>query len=285
MMQPKIVLLLTCFLGLAPQMAGAAAVSPPEAGLLVPHRAVYDLELGSARASSTVAGVRGRLVFEFTGSVCDGFTQNMRFVMGVSNRDGGETMSDLRSNTWENPTGDSFRFAVDDFQNAEAADQTTGSAVRETGRGAVDVNLAKPQAAKVSLLPGTVFPVQHTIALLGAAMRGEHVMSAFLYDGSDKGKKAYFTNSIIGAARPASVSPDLADVKNAERLNHLKSWPVNIAYYDNESAKAEGIPAHEMSFVFYENGVVRQLLIDYGSLSVKGTLAQIEFYEPAKCPK
>jgi len=261
-----------------------AGVLPPEALMLAPHRAVYDLELGAARASSSVAGVRGRLVFEFTGNVCEGFTQNMRFVMGVSNRDGGETMSDLRSTTWETPSGDKFKFAVDDFQNAEPSDASAGSADRPSEHGAIAVNLAKPKAEKLSLLPDTIFPVQHTIRLLGAAIRGEHAMAANLFDGSDKGQKASFTNSIIGKLRPASASADIAAVKNAERLTSLRSWPVNIAYYASESAKAEGTPEHEMAFTVYENGVVSKLNIDYGSLSVKGTLSEIEFYPPAKCP-
>jgi EipB-like len=261
----------------------AAGVLPPEAQMLAPHRAVYDLELGSTRASSTVSGVRGRLVFEFTGNVCEGFTQNMRFVMGVSNRDGGETMSDLRSTTWETPSGDKFRFSINDFQNAEQSDATSGSAERHGEKGVVDVSLAKPSEAKVALVPGTIFPVQHTIALLGTALRGGHVMAANLFDGSEKGKKASFTNSIIGAVRPASASPEMASIKNAGRLAGLRSWPVTIAYFDTDSAKAEGVPAHEMSFQFYENGVVGQLSIDYGTLSVKGTLAEIEFYPTAIC--
>ncbi len=270
------------WLALAP--LASAGVLPPEALMLAPHRAVYDLELGSARASSSVAGVRGRLVFEFTGNVCDGFTQNMRFVMGVSNRDGGETMSDLRSTTWETPSGDKFKFTVDDFQNAEPSDATAGSAERPAEHDAVAVSLAKPKTEKLSLLPDTIFPVQHTIRLIGAAIRGEHAMAANLFDGSDKGQKASFTNSIIGKLHPAAVSPDFAAVKNAERLNTLRSWPVNIAYYGTESAKAEGTPEHEMAFTVFENGVVSKLTIDYGSLSVKGTLAEIEFYPPAKCP-
>ena len=262
----------------------SAGVLPPEALMLAPHRAVYDLELGAARASSSVAGVRGRLVFEFTGNVCEGFTQNMRFVMGVSNRDGGETMSDLRSTTWETPSGDKFKFTVDDFQNAEPSDATAGSAERPAEHDAVAVSLAKPKTEKLSLLPDTIFPVQHTIRLIGAALRGEHAMAANLFDGSDKGQKASFTNSIIGALHPAAASPDFAAVKNAERLSTLRSWPVNIAYYGTESAKAEGTPEHEMAFTVFENGVVSKLTIDYGSLSVKGTLAEIEFYPPAKCP-
>ena len=261
--------------------AHAAAVSPPEASKLAPHRAIYDLELGNSRSSSSVTSVKGRLVFEFTGSVCEGFTQNMRFVMNINNRDGGSTLSDLRSTTFETSGGDSFKFSFNDFQNDEPTDTTIGNAVREDEGGAVAVNLAKPQESKVSLPAGTLFPVQQTIALLAAAMRGDHMLAAELYDGSDKGQKAFFTNSVIGVAQLGS--PDLEPVKNAERLAKLKSWPVTIAYFDNGSTNAGGLPAHEMSFQFYENGVIRKLALDYGNLQLRGTLSQLEFLEPAKC--
>ena len=255
-----------------------------EATRLAPHRAVYDLELGGTRGASTVAAVQGRLVFEFTGSACEGFTQNMRFVMNVSNRDGGATLSDLRSNTWETPDGAKYKFSFNDFQNQEATDTTTGEAARDGAAGGVAVTIAKPAATKLSLNPGTLFPVQHTIHLLATALRGEHMMAADLYDGSDNGQKTFFTNSVIGPLRPAGSGGDIEPIKNADRLAALRSWPVAIAYYDSGSDKAEGIPAHEMSFLLYENGVVRKLGIDYGNLSIKGTLAEIEFYDPAKCP-
>lgn len=271
---------LACFAAGATS-ATAASVSPPEASKLAPHRAIYDLELGNSRSSSSVTSVKGRLVFEFTGSVCEGFTQNMRFVMNVSNRDGGSTLSDLRSTTFETSGGDTFKFSFNDFQNDEATDTTIGNAVREDQGGAVAVNLAKPQESKVILPAGTLFPVQQTIALLAAAMRGDHMLAAELYDGSDKGQKAFFTNSVIGVLQRAS--PDLEPVKNAERLAGLKSWPVTIAYFDQGSTKAAGIPAHEMSFQFYENGVIRKLALDYGNLQLRGTLSQLEFLEPAKC--
>jgi len=265
--------------------AAAASMAPPVAGKLAPHRAVYDLELASTKSSSSVAAISGRMVFEFTGNACDGFTQNMRFVMNVSNRDGGSNLSDLRSTTWETPGGDKYKFSYNDFENQKATDQTTGDAVREDDGGSVAVKLAKPAPTSMALMPGTLFPVQHTIHLIEAALRGDHMMSADLYDGSDKGQKAFFTNSVIGETHVATATSGLEPIKNIEHLAGLKSWPVSIAFYGLDSTKAEGLPEHQMSFELYENGVVRKLGLDYGSLSVKGTLAEIEFYDPVACAK
>lgn len=257
--------------------------APPEAKLLAPHRAVYDVALVNAGSSSGISDIKGRLVFEFTGSVCEGFTQNMRFVMSVSNREGAATTNDSRSSTWEEAGGGRFRFSVNNYENDNQSEQTSGNALRDSGEGLVKVDLAQPKTETLKLSGGVLFPVQHTIALLSAALRGDTLFTADLYDGSDKGEKVFFTTSVIGRMHPAGQAETLEAVKNVEKLADLPSWPVTISYYDQGSDRSEGVPLHEMSFRFYENGVVRSLKIDYGNVIVTGTLSQLDFYEQAKC--
>ena len=47
---------------------------------LVPHRAIYDLSLGTKRANSQLAGVRGRILYDFGGSTCQGYSLDFRQV-------------------------------------------------------------------------------------------------------------------------------------------------------------------------------------------------------------
>ena len=47
---------------------------------LVPHRAIYDLSLGTTRANSQLAGVRGRILYDFGGSACQGYSLDFRQV-------------------------------------------------------------------------------------------------------------------------------------------------------------------------------------------------------------
>ena len=46
----------------------------------IAHRAVYDLALDKASDRSGIIGLRGRMVYEFNGSPCEGYTVNFRFV-------------------------------------------------------------------------------------------------------------------------------------------------------------------------------------------------------------
>ncbi len=48
--------------------------------MLQPHRAVYDLSLDNASDRSDITGITGRMVYEFNGSACEGYTVKFRFV-------------------------------------------------------------------------------------------------------------------------------------------------------------------------------------------------------------
>ena len=63
-------------------------------------------------------------------------------------------------------------------------------------------------------------------------------------------------------------------------------WPVSIAYFDNRAdgaASGEQTPTYQMSFLLYENGVTRDLLMDYGDYVLSGRLESIDALEPSPC--
>ena len=72
-------------------------------------------------------------------------------------------------------------------------------------------------------------------------------------------------------------------MKNAERLDELKGWPVSIAYFELGGGQQDAVPVYELSFLMFENGVSRKLYIDYGEFALQGELTSITFHEPSKC--
>ena len=71
------------FLALTLTFAGTpfAAQAADEAPvMLVPHRAVYELALSRARDAAQVASVRGRILYDFDGNACEGYTLKFRQV-------------------------------------------------------------------------------------------------------------------------------------------------------------------------------------------------------------
>jgi EipB-like len=274
---------------LAPLMTAAAisssvmAQSVTTPALLAPHRAVYDMMLDKSRSGSSVSAVKGRMVYELTGSACEGYTQSMRFVTEMSSGEGAATTSDLRSSSWENATATKFRFNSTQLRDDKAPETTSGDAKREKFESDLAVSLSEPEKKSLSLGAKTYFPVQHSIALLEAAKAGKPTFRADLYDGSEQGQKVYDTNSLIGGAAKPAMLKSLAPVKNAEKLSTMTAWPVSISYYELGAEKQDAVPVYELGFLYYENGVSRRLVIDYGEFAIRGELTEITFFDPGKC--
>ena len=253
--------------------------------LLAPHRAVYEMSLATARGGTGVTAVSGRMVYELTGSVCEGYTQNMRFVTQMINQSGTAMITDLRSSSWEEGNGKRFRFNSSQYRDEKATEITAGDAARANTADDVKVELTKPAKKDLSLSSRVYFPVQHSIALLAAARVGKPMFRADLYDGSEKGEKVYDTVSVIGARRPPGRNQQLPPVKNAEPLDQLAAWPVSIAYFEPGSDKKDAVPVYELGFLFFENGVSRKLFIDYGEFAIQGKIKEIVFLPPSKCDR
>jgi hypothetical protein len=261
-----------------PQLAQPAADQKVE---LVPHRAVYDLTLDTATAGSNVSDIRGRLVFDFTGSPCQGYSLNTRLVTAIIDRDGKAALTDIRSRSWEQADGGRFRFQTSQFLNNELSEDTKGDARRV--RDSVEVSVQKPVRSKASLTSGVMFPTQHSLAILDSAARGERHLQASLFDGSEKGQKVYETTTFIGNPLPAGANRKLPEVSSStSALDGLVSWPVVISYYSPAESR-EGLPVYETSFRMYANGVSRKIRFDYGNFAMTGELAQLEFKKPLPC--
>ena len=130
----------------------ALALAAKEPNKLVAHRAIYEMTLDDARSASGITGIDGRMVFEFTGSECDGYSLNMRMVTQMTDSQGQTNLTDLRSSTWEQGDGQKFRFQSAQYLNDKLGDVTMGRAVRETPNEAVKVKLSQPSRAELDLV-------------------------------------------------------------------------------------------------------------------------------------
>ena len=269
--------------GVAAATLQALAMPSAHARVLAPHRAIYDITLDRSRGGSGVSDMAGRMVYELTGSECEGYTQSMRFITRMTNQEGTVSLTDMRSSSSEDANAKSFRFSSSQYKDSKLSESTTGDAARAGPSGEIKVELTKPTKKEMELKPNVFFPIQHSITLLDVAARGETVFQADLYDGSEKGEKVYATTAYIGRSRPAGFNKGLAPAKNAERLDELKAWPVSISYFEPGSQKTDAVPAYELAFLYFENGVSRRLFIDYGEFAIRGSLKEIIFLEPGKC--
>ncbi|MEJ8573417.1 cell envelope integrity EipB family protein [Microbaculum marinum] len=243
---------------------------------IIPHRAIYDLELDVTRSSSGPGDIKGRLVFEATGTECEGFTVNTRFVTQIIG-ERGSLVNDLQSATWEAGDGSSYRFITKNFLNRKLQEETDGIASRDGDD--ISVDLKRPEEEEFELSPKTLFPSQHVRRILQAAEAGERIVAADVYDGSDTGRKAFATTTVIGERQSSS---DHTEEVGDDVLGGLASWPVTIGYFDPDSDQPE-IPTYEFSYDLFENGVSRSIVLDYGDFVLTGELSGLEMLASTPC--
>src|SRR5260370_88021 len=91
--------------------AGGQAVAAAS-GTFLAHQALYELSLVKSRGSNSINSARGRILYNFSGSACEGYTSEFRQVSELDSGEGKMTLSDLRSTSWEDGPGKSFRFKI-----------------------------------------------------------------------------------------------------------------------------------------------------------------------------
>ncbi len=266
-------------------LSSVQAMPQPLAVDLASHRAIYDMSLKDAVSGSNISDLRGRLVFDFEGSSCAGYTLKSRLVTKVVDGEGNSTLTDLRSTTFENSAGDKFRFENSQYLGRQLSEQVKGLAKRREKKGEIQVDLREPQKSQLKFNGRVLFPTQHSIAILQAAQRGEKILQADIFDGSEQGNKLFKTTTFIGEPIEPGSGDGFGGIENPDKLSRLRSWPVSISYFETveNPAQDEGLPTYELSFRLFANGVSRNLLINYGDFLVHGELTRLDFYEPAKC--
>ena len=263
---------------------GTAATPQPGFGQgvqLASHRAIYDLKLAQSRGNRSLSTVRGRIVYDFSGNACEGYALNFRQVTELDNGEGKVAVSDLRSTTWEEGGGKTYRFYFQNFISQRLVDSVDGRA--ERGTDAIAVRLAKPEDKRFDLDAKVVFPTEHMRRILEAARAGKTVLDVQVYDGSENGEKLYNTLTVIGRViAPDERKPNDVAADRAE-LAALKRWPVTISYFDRSKHQGEQMPVYAISFEVYDNGIARALVLDYGDFTVSGTMSTLEIKDAPKC--
>jgi hypothetical protein len=258
--------------------AKAAAAS------FLPHQALYELSLVKSRGSNPVNAARGRILYNFSGNACEGYTSEFRQVSELEIGENKTMLSDLRSTSWEDAQGKSYRFKIDSRSNDSESAPVDGMAERTGDH--ITVKLKQPEAKTFTLDGSTVFPTEQIQRIIAAAKEGKSLLELTVYDGSDNGQKVYNTLSVIGQPIEGTKqvsSPDPSTT--SDQMKPLTRWPVTVSYYDREAKAKEGeqTPVYSMSFELYENGVSRKLVLDYNDFVIAGALDKFDVKDAKPC--
>jgi hypothetical protein len=273
---------------LLPILALALAAARPAAAEpvnLAPHRAIYDLKLAKAHGAARVEGVRGRILYDFSGNPCEGYALQFRQVSELDSGEGKSALSDLRSTTWEDAAAKNFRFNSQNLLNDRQTDAVDGHAERSAQ--AISVSLTKPKEKQFTEPANAVFPTEHMRRIIEAAREGKTILSFPVYDGSESGEKLYNTLTVIGRVIAPGTKPVDDAGANMAELAKLRRWPVAISYFEQESAEkeqsGEQTPVYAIGFELYENGISRALTLDYTDFTISGKMTSLELKKETPC--
>lgn len=269
---------------LAALVGAIAGKADAAANGFLPHQALYDLSLLKSRGSNAINSARGRILYSFTGSTCEGYTSEFRQVSEMDSGEDKVTLSDLRSTSWEDASGKTYRFKIDARMNDTATAPVDGIAERTGDH--ITVKLKQPQTKTFTLDGATVFPTEQIQRIIAAAREGKSVLEQIVYDGSDNGEKVFNTLAVIGQPIKSNrmiAAPDPSTENDA--MKSATRWPVTVSYYERDAKSEDGeqTPSYAMSFELFENGVSRALVLDYNDFVISGALGKFNVKDSKPC--
>ncbi len=248
------------------------------------HQAVYDLSLQRTRGNASVNAARGKILYNFSGSSCEGYSTEFHQISEIDSGEDKVISSDLRSTSWEEGEGKSYRFKIDTKMNDNPPTQVDG--VAERNASGIVVKLKLPKVKTFTLGKETVFPTEQIKRIIEAARAGKSILELVVYDGSDDGEKVYNTLAVIGQPITGDKAPKKPDVSTSnEKLKSVTRWPVTVSYYDRAAKENAGeqTPAYAMSFELYEDGISRALVLDYNDFVIAGAMDKLDIKDTKPC--
>ena len=232
------------------------------------------MTLGSVRNDSELTDARGAMVYQW-GETCDGWTIEQRYRLKLRYSGAPDTDIVSRFITWESKDGLRYRFSEKETRNGNVAEEISGEARLDgPGKGGV-ARFTKPRPETLQLAPGVLFPSAHTILLIDKAKEGETLVSRLVFDGSAE-ENAVQVSAVIGS----KVAGDPASADGSPLLER-PGWRVRLAFFPADP-NAER-PDYELGMRLLDNGVSRDMVIDYGEYSIRAKLDDIEPLSKPHC--
>jgi hypothetical protein len=238
------------------------------------HRALYKMSLARGNNDGGVTGASGTMSYEW-GESCEGWTIEQRYRLKMAYAEQADV--DIASNfvTWEAKDGLNYRFNQKESRDGKDQDEIRGTAKLDgPGKGGT-AEFEKPSEKTFTLPAGALFPSAHTMLLIDKAKAGETFLSKQIFDGATV-ENAVLVSAVIGP----KIEPDPAAAQKSPLLNR-PGWRVRLAFFPADQ-KAEK-PDYELGMLLLDNGVSRDMLIDYGDYAIKATLDDIEAVPKPHC--
>jgi len=239
--------------------------------VLLPHVARYSLSRNFADPDSGVAAVKGMMEVRLEIS-CDGYRIEQYLGFHVLGDDESQLEHLAYLSSFEDRPGKEFYFEARTFENRRLTEELAGK-VRIENSGAGEIRYSRPETVTEALPKKTVFPIKHLELIIEAAQKGEKSVRHTVFDGTTR-ENPFEISTFIGSAG-GGESKDIA------LLSSSKFWPVRLAYFKLGSVSLA--PEFEMSAEVFENGIIGNMIYDYGNFAIDVILEEVEALQQPDC--
>lgn len=248
----------------------------PADAQIASHRAAYSLSLEKSKSASGIAEIRGAMLIEWQ-EVCEGWTLAQRMRFKAFDGDGHALDNDISFSSWEARDGKSYRFSTRTVRDGEQVEQIRGKAQLPEKSGPGEAIFSEPERQSMELPAGTIFPTEHSIALIEAAKAGQRVFARKVFDGATLDGALEINAVIAGLQAAEAPSKEGIDDKLAKR----PWWRVRMAFF-KLSEPTPG-PEYETSMKMLDNGVGTEFIFEYEDFSIRAVLDRLEALPVPRC--
>lgn len=277
-------------LGAAVPAHAISAVAAADAGgevALSPHKALYDVELVGSKTGSQIINIRGKMFFEWKPS-CEGWITDHRFTLSYDYADSPPLTISSDFSTFETFDGKTLGFSSRRKKDGETYEELRGKASFEKTGSAGIARYSVPDGLTFDLPAGISFPTAHTTALVRKAREGAKFYKVTTFDGSDE-EGPVEINSFIGnkfakgeqssLRRDSNIKPVSTSPIDTSLLG--PGWKVRMAFFPLQATEASS--DYELTMNFHENGVISDMIIEYGDFTVRQKLVALEKVKTDSC--
>lgn len=249
---------------------------------MVPHKALYDITLRSAKTSSGIADVHGQMFYSLQ-ETCDSWVSTHRFIITYDYIDNPSARTVSEYTTTESKDWKSMKFVAHRNNDVGETEEVAGSVARPAQPGKKFLaRFTAPDRKNMPLDDGTMFPVQHTFKVINNALDGKKFIKGEVFDGSDMDGPYAVSGLVLKPISiperkriwPNDVDKDLASVHG---------WRTQVAIFPLND-KGASASDYEMDMNLLENGVVTDMSVRYSDFTIEQELKALSKLPSPACP-
>jgi EipB-like len=265
-----------------------AAHDSMAAPALFSYDATYTVTLASGSLTTGPRAASGLLDYRFSES-CEGWQTRSRVIMDLTFRDGSMLVNTRDFESFESKDGRDYTFTVRTTKGDVPVEAFRGTAnIPARGSGTViyeipnDDPALAPRKLTVTLPKGTLLPVQHNLALLDRATKGDRQFRSVIFNGaSSVGPRAMST--VIGPQLAPVAPPNLVALPQIDKeMLDAPAWDLNLAFYN--LIERRDTPSFEVFQRYYASGIAPAFEQQFTDFTINAELDRLQRLPAPTCP-